>query len=199
VVQLREPVSRQVSLLQMNSRIGKSHLSVQGASASSLGQWAEHTRDSPMLEALEAQMPALRGCNAADISTRKSAPCTSIAAKAGSFAALLVVKCIILPYDEANQTHVGGVDSGTIGKCVPSYPPVRQHTRPSGPAHRQPCARISRLRPVAASPPHRRIIPCRSCVLAPLHARGGSTHADRLCLPPRPTLCAADVLGHVRG
>jgi hypothetical protein len=136
VVQLREPVSRQVSFLQMDSRLGVSQGSVEEASARYVYEWAEHTRDSPMVEATSAQMPAVRGCNAGDASTRKSAQCANVAAKAASIAAQLVVQCSILPFKKSNNTNfsMGGHDPIIVGKCYPSnYPPVRVRTRRSGP------------------------------------------------------------------
>eukprot|EP00962_Isochrysis_galbana_P010832 scaffold3013_cov113-Isochrysis_galbana.AAC.11 len=207
VVQLREPVSRQVSFLQMESRIGKSYLSVEHASVIYLREWMGHTHGSSALKAVKAEMPAVRACNAADASTRKSAECARVATIAATFTVQLVLKCIILPFGHGDQAvgEVVGRDPVTIGNCYPSnYPPVRDHTRPSGTCPPPSCRASARINPstrsvtrfLAAGKPLR---PLSVIAMHERHILPQATSADRSCMPPRLTLSAVSRVGRVRG
>jgi hypothetical protein len=84
-----------------------------------------------MVAAIEAVLPAVRNCNAADYSRRKSAECAIIATKAASFAAHLVANCTILPFRTGSPTDVqaDSRDPVIVGDCYRfNYPPVRSCT-----------------------------------------------------------------------
>jgi hypothetical protein len=94
--------------------------SVQDTSAWVIKEWAERTHGPPMLAEIEAHMPVVRSCNAADARLRNSTDCGNIATIAASFVARLIPACSTSAYRSHNEAF-------SIENCSPPYPPVRGH------------------------------------------------------------------------
>jgi hypothetical protein len=138
IIQLREPLSRHTSYMHMQLRFNRSLLSspsVQRITELQLQQWEGYVNNRPELLAMMEIRPAVRDCNAAPLSRRKSPECAATATKAAGFAAQLLSGCRILPFREdqlGNETPTG-LDPVTIGYCTThTYPPVRPQPAPLG-------------------------------------------------------------------
>jgi hypothetical protein len=152
----------------MDRRIGTSNSSVEDASVKLIHKWTEYTHlSSSILEAIEAQMPAVRNCNAADNSTRYSAECANLATMAAGLAAELISNCSNLPFRADDKLF-------TVGSCSRSYMPVRAHPGRSCPL-KQPPLSGTRPPPPAAKDPASILGLVRGCTCR--CARGLSTQS----------------------